>query len=961
MKLNTITFNNFRIFENNSFQFKPLTILTGPNSSGKSTVVKSLILLQENLETSNLGRLTFKDGSHKLGNFQSILTRNSKKNAVTFDLKYENTKYKDAKNYHLLNGIEYINLIRTYEQDIHQSQNGILTYYEIKIDNEITLIKCYKGDKSFQIDINHDWFITKILKNNLFRFKPDLYKIWDKLKVKEVNQALKNWHKRLHEEEQEEIENINYDEIEEYSNLKTRLSEITTQLNELDNNDYSKDYLNIIKQIRKVEREEDKKKQQIKKEINQIEKELESLEKESKNYDKLEEEQQVLEIQLEQIENEKDDKTRTWYSERENIELKYNTSEDEQKLYIDKENIEHQVKKIEDKQKITLEEKYQELREKVREGSIRTDLYNQLKEASQLFLSNLKNTKLTKDVPDLGKKTIADYLVNQDWGNKIYDITEKKEGENIADLIKWSKETQFIQKITLEDQRTEKEKDANKGAFTGIKFYEIIGKGNKNQLAQLLIEQVSELIYLFNEKLSFVALSAMRGFQQRIYQTSKTNHHLEDALSVLLNMQYKDNKEQLQFINHWIYQFGITEKSKDKLIVEAIEGDYVRGFIEQQVGEKTKRINIADLGLGIAQLIPIIIYTADAIDSHKLICIEEPGTHLHPNLQSKLVEFIQDGIDKKINFLLETHSEYFIRKLQYQVVHDDKFTSENLIIRYFASSKEEDLKVSIREDGELLNFETNEVITSLGDGFLDEATKWVNLQKAIKLVKEGNKVIACEGENEVVFNSLNLPNCIFYGKNGKEKLNSKAVYITIQREPVFWGLRDGDFLTKSEKENICRQYSNYKILDYYSYESYLYHPDNLEELCQLNGLEFSKEDYVNEIKRQIKNKFDLINRGIREARKTYEELKNDQELAKEKKSKKTKCRNERENFIASSLKSEDFEIAYTYFDMKKEFDRTCLGHYQFSEVDFYSTNWFKQQIANILGIELSTTTQNNQY
>ena len=47
------TIKNFRVFDENgaSFDLKPLTILTGCNSSGKSSIVKSLLLLCDYLSS----------------------------------------------------------------------------------------------------------------------------------------------------------------------------------------------------------------------------------------------------------------------------------------------------------------------------------------------------------------------------------------------------------------------------------------------------------------------------------------------------------------------------------------------------------------------------------------------------------------------------------------------------------------------------------------------------------------------------------------------------------------------------------------------------------------------------------------------------------------------------------------------------------------------------------------------
>lgn len=51
MELKALTLTNFRVFKKETpIPFSPLTIITGANSSGKSSVFKALMLLQDNLE-----------------------------------------------------------------------------------------------------------------------------------------------------------------------------------------------------------------------------------------------------------------------------------------------------------------------------------------------------------------------------------------------------------------------------------------------------------------------------------------------------------------------------------------------------------------------------------------------------------------------------------------------------------------------------------------------------------------------------------------------------------------------------------------------------------------------------------------------------------------------------------------------------------------------------------------------
>jgi len=102
------------------------------------------------------------------------------------------------------------------------------------------------------------------------------------------------------------------------------------------------------------------------------------------------------------------------------------------------------------------------------------------------------------------------------------------------------------------------------------------------------------------------------------------------------------------------------------------------------------------------------------------IIFEEPETGLHPAFQSKMAEMIVD-IQKtfNLNLIIETHSEYIIRKLQY-LTATEKINPEEVKIYYFNNPKkipkDEDQikKITIAKDGSLSD--------NFGTGFIDEAT-----------------------------------------------------------------------------------------------------------------------------------------------------------------------------------------------------------------------------------------------
>jgi predicted ATPase len=161
------------------------------------------------------------------------------------------------------------------------------------------------------------------------------------------------------------------------------------------------------------------------------------------------------------------------------------------------------------------------------------------------------------------------------------------------------------------------------------------------------------------------------------------------------------------------------------------------GYMVFITDNNSQKINIGSLGSGHYYLLLIgltLIYKFHIRDKHlqdkmketfieeevkdypiKLI-LTEPETHLHPNLQSLFCNVITKlAVNYNTSFIIETHSEYFIRSIQLEIARNS-ITNKDVSLYYFENEKNKGTcikQIRINNQGFLLD--------KFGSGFLDES------------------------------------------------------------------------------------------------------------------------------------------------------------------------------------------------------------------------------------------------
>ena len=92
---------------------------------------------------------------------------------------------------------------------------------------------------------------------------------------------------------------------------------------------------------------------------------------------------------------------------------------------------------------------------------------------------------------------------------------------------------------------------------------------------------------------------------------------------------------------------------------------------------------ITDVGFGVSQILPVLVLCFYAPEGSTLI-LEQPEIHLHPAVQAGLADVFIDAIQtRKVQIILESHSEHLLRRLQLRIAEEKLSPAQTAL--YFAA------------------------------------------------------------------------------------------------------------------------------------------------------------------------------------------------------------------------------------------------------------------------------------
>ena len=228
-------------------------------------------------------------------------------------------------------------------------------------------------------------------------------------------------------------------------------------------------------------------------------------------------------------------------------------------------------------------------------------------------------------------------------------------------------------------------------------------------------------------------ITAHAANQNTIYNTADRNDYIAQTVHGFVRAKIARGKKEYAFVTDWMRKFGVGHDFD----VISIDGEAYRVKIKD---EDNSTVNLADKGMGSIQLMILFLRLATILREYEpqnivaleesdqlrypTIIIEEPEQNLHPKVQSQLADlFLYLNKEYHCKFVVETHSEYLIRKTQVLVskenYEDNSSMKENnpFMVYYFDGENEKKpyYPMEYRTDGNFSN--------EFGTGFFDAATK----------------------------------------------------------------------------------------------------------------------------------------------------------------------------------------------------------------------------------------------
>ncbi len=208
-----------------------------------------------------------------------------------------------------------------------------------------------------------------------------------------------------------------------------------------------------------------------------------------------------------------------------------------------------------------------------------------------------------------------------------------------------------------------------------------------------------------------VYLGPLRERPQRVYPWNQQSpgdlgNKGELAIQALLASVNTHTKRTETGGQGWLVE-RVSRWLKEMDVADGLKLEQEGKSVYHQVIVKKGKIeaNLVDVGFGVSQVLPVVTL-AYFVPEGSTVILEQPEIHLHPLAQTALADLLVTvSRDRRIQFLVETHSEHLFRRLQF-LIADEQISPEDCQL-YFVKRGEENAvleRLEVDEFGRIKNW-----------------------------------------------------------------------------------------------------------------------------------------------------------------------------------------------------------------------------------------------------------------
>lgn len=169
---------------------------------------------------------------------------------------------------------------------------------------------------------------------------------------------------------------------------------------------------------------------------------------------------------------------------------------------------------------------------------------------------------------------------------------------------------------------------------------------------------------------SVIHLPGLRGNPRRAYPKTATSGSFSgsfgDYVASLVFQWQQSDKDKLIELGKMMELLGLTWKVRAKALNETRVELQVGRLPHSKRGGSYDLVNIADVGFGVSQVIPVLVALI-AAKKGQLVYLEQPEIHLHPNAQRQLAHALCAASNRGVYVVVETHSAILLREVLTQI------------------------------------------------------------------------------------------------------------------------------------------------------------------------------------------------------------------------------------------------------------------------------------------------------